>query len=80
MTKRPRKALDLPERFEDLAAKVAPPPPPKEDVRPMGGMEKTKWAGVDMWRCPKCHATVWNEADARVHTCKRPKFADEAEE
>ncbi len=79
MARKARKATDLPARFEDLAAKVAPPPP-KSNVRPMGGMVKTKWAGVDMWSCPACHATAWSEADARVHTCKQPKFAHEAEE
>jgi hypothetical protein len=65
------------------AAKPKDMPAPKkkrptaEDVAGVGGMEKTKWSGVDMWRCPKCHATTFKEADSKVHKCKQARFADE---
>jgi hypothetical protein len=51
--------------------------PTAADVAGVGGMEKTKWAGMDMWRCKKCHGTTFKEAESRVHQCKQVKFADE---
>lgn len=83
----------LPEKFEDFekqmeadkarAADKAPKASKKlerpkiEDVKGVGGMEKTLWSGVVMWRCPKCHATTFVEVESRVHKCKKIKFAAE---
>lgn len=44
--------------------------------RTMGGMTKTKWSGIPIWKC-KCGATTFDEGESRVHTCKKPISADE---
>jgi hypothetical protein len=90
MTKEPTSAL--PEKFEDFEKQMekeaqpaaqSPKPskklqrPKLEDVKGVGGMEKTKWSGKDMWRCPKCHATTFDETESVVHKCKKIKSAGE---
>lgn len=44
---------------------------------PLGGMVEGKWSGIRMWTCPRCRATTFKAADAKNHTCKRVKYADE---
>lgn len=56
---------------------AAPTIPPKPDVRSIGGMVETAWAGRKMWRCPRCRATTFTEPDSRTHTCKEVRYADE---
>lgn len=42
---------------------------PQPKAKPMGGMKKAKWAGKDIWTCPRCGFDTFNETDAKVHTC-----------
>lgn len=51
--------------------------PSIEDVKDIGGMVEKRWSGVPMWQCPKCNGTTFNEAQSRVHKCKRIKYASE---
>lgn len=60
---------------EAAASEKAPAPV----VKPMGGMEETTWSGLPMWRCPRCRGTTFKPDEAKVHTCKEVKFADEAD-
>lgn len=47
------------------------------DVPGVGGMVEKRWAGKPMWECPKCLATTFSPQEAKVHVCKRIKYADE---
>jgi hypothetical protein len=73
---RKRKTAAMPENFEDFAAQVESKPAAKL----IGGMVEKKWSGVPMWQCPRCGGTTFKASEAKVHTCKVPKMADEAEE
>lgn len=44
-------------------------PPKQPKAKMMGGMEKRKWNGKDLWVCPRCGWDTFNEGDAKVHTC-----------
>lgn len=47
------------------------------DVPGVGGMVEKRWAGKPMWECPKCLGTTFSPQEAKVHVCKRIKYADE---
>lgn len=47
------------------------------DVPGVGGMIEKRWAGKPMWECPKCLGTTFSPQEAKVHVCKRIKYADE---
>lgn len=77
-------ASPLPEKFEVFAESMkAPAEPTKEETPvetgPVLPMEETTWSGLPMWRCKKCGATTFDRVEAETHTCKRTKWADEAE-
>lgn len=79
----PRKSKSqLPESFEEFSKQMQQSPSDMStpDVRPIGGMEETVWAGVAMWRCPRCRDTAWSATEANLHTCKQPKTADETDD
>lgn len=43
--------------------------PKASTTKPMGGMKKRKWAGRDIWICPRCGFDTFSEHEAKVHTC-----------
>lgn len=51
--------------------------PRSEDVPGVGGMVETRWSGLPMWSCPKCRATTFKASEAKVHVCKKVRYADE---
>lgn len=53
---------------------------PVENTRLMGGMVEGKWSGIPMWTCPRCRGTTFKASEAKIHVCKVPKMADEADE
>lgn len=72
--------LVAPEGMPEPESKVEKPRRPSiADVKGIGGMEATSWAGIPMWRCPKCHGTTFDEAQSLVHQCKAIRYADEAD-
>lgn len=64
-----KKPADVPE--------TKPKRPRAEDVAGVGGMIETRWSGVPMWACPKCHGTTFKAVEAKVHQCKQVRFADD---
>lgn len=54
-----------------------PKRPSIDDVKDIGGMVEKRWSGLPMWQCPKCNGTTFDEAQSRVHQCKRIKYAGE---
>lgn len=54
---------------ESNTGSVKPTAAPTQKARPMGGMEKKKWAGKDMWECPRCGVTTFDQSEANTHTC-----------
>lgn len=47
------------------------------DVPGVGGMVEKRWSGKPMFECPRCLATTFDAQQAKVHVCKKVKFADE---
>lgn len=81
MARRSRRAA-TPKEVGHSATSEAPAEIVEKSVDPnaeraMGGMEETKWAGVSMWKCPRCRGTTFNASDAKIHTCKMPRFASD---
>lgn len=66
----------LPEKFEVFAASMTAGDGMAKP-RPIGGMVEKRWSGMPMWECPRCAGTTFSEADAKTHTCKEVRFADE---
>jgi hypothetical protein len=62
---------------KDMPEPEKPKRPTAADVPGVGGMRLTKWSGIPMWVCDKCHGTTFDEAESKVHQCKRMKYADE---
>ncbi len=67
------KKSSLPEKFETFEENMKA----KENTKPVGGMLEVEWAGQKMWSCPRCSATTFNEVQAKTHTCKTIRHADE---
>lgn len=70
-----KKQSSLPEKFEtfeqNMSAKEA------ENTKPVGGMVEVTWAGEKMWSCSRCNDTTFNEFQAKTHTCKTVRRADD---
>lgn len=49
------------------------------DVPGVGGMVEKVWSGLRMFECPKCLGTTFVEQEAKVHVCKKIKYAGEEE-
>lgn len=45
-------------------------PEKKKSPRPIGGMIKGKWSGLDHWKCSRCGSTTLDANEAKTHTCK----------
>lgn len=56
---------------------AAPAAEPKPNTRKMGGMVELRWANIPIWECPRCRATTFDKAEAKVHVCKKIRPADE---
>lgn len=71
------KKSSLPEKFETFEENMKAKEPAKENTKPVGGMTEGEWSGQKMWSCPRCNATTFNEVQAKTHTCKTIRLADE---
>lgn len=67
------KKSSLPEKFETFEENMKA----KENTKAVGGMVEGEWSGQKMWSCPRCNATTFNEVQAKTHTCKSIRRADE---